>query len=82
MALFNRALLLENTGNLRGAIRDYTKVIEEFPNFWFGLQHRASCYRRLGMTSKADADEFRILKAQMDKRYLEQTAPTLERADT
>lgn len=70
MALFNRALLLENTGNLRGAIRDYTKVIEEFPNFWFGLQHRASCYRRLGMTSKADADEFRILKAQMDKRYL------------
>ena len=68
MALFNRALLLENTGNLRGAIRDYTKVIDEFPNFWFGLQHRASCYRRLGMTKQADADEFRILKAQMDKR--------------
>ncbi len=70
MALFNRALLLENTGNLRGAIRDYSKVIEEFPNFWFGLQHRASCYRRMGMTKQAEADEFRILKAQMDKRYL------------
>ena len=70
MALFNRALLLENTGNLRGAIRDYTKVIDEFPNFWFGLQHRASCYRRLGMSRQAEADEFRILKAQMDKRYL------------
>ena len=69
MALFNRALLLENTGNLRGAIRDYTKVIEEFPNFWFGLQHRASCYRRLGMTKQAELDEFRILKAQMDKRF-------------
>ena len=69
MALFNRALLLENTGNLRGAIRDYTKVIEEFPNFWFGLQHRASCYRRLGMAKQAEMDEFRILKAQMDKRY-------------
>ena len=69
MALFNRALLLEQTGNLRDAIRDYSKVIEEFPNFWFGLDHRASCYRRLGMTRQAEADEFRILKAQMDKRY-------------
>lgn len=68
MALFNRALLLENTGNLRGAIRDYTKIIREFPNFWFGLQHRANCYRRLGMTKQAELDEFRILKAQMDKR--------------
>ena len=70
MALFNRALLEENTGDLRGAIRDYSKVIEEFPNFWFGLQHRASCYRRLGMAKQAETDEFRILKAQMDKRYL------------
>ena len=69
MALFNRALLLEQTGNLRDAIRDYSKVIDEFPNFWFGLQHRASCYRRLGLTRQAEADEFRILKAQMDKRY-------------
>ena len=69
MALFNRALLLEQTGNLRAAIQDYTKVIDEFPNFWFGLQHRASCYRRLGNTKQAELDEFRILKAQMDKRY-------------
>jgi len=69
MALFNRALLLEQTGDLRGAIRDYTKVIGEYPNFWFGLQHRADCYRRLGQTRQAELDEFRILKAQMDKRY-------------
>ena len=69
MALFNRALLLEQTGDLRGAVRDYTKVISEFPNFWFGLQHRADCYRRLGQTRQAELDEFRILKAQMDKRY-------------
>lgn len=69
MALFNRALLLEQTGNLRAAIRDYSKVIDEFPNFWFGLEHRASCYRRLGNTRQAELDEFRILKAQMDKRY-------------
>jgi len=73
MALFNRALLLEQTGNLRAAIRDYTKVIDEFPNFWFGLQHRAACYRRLGNTKQAEIDEFRILKAQIDKRFGKQT---------
>ena len=67
MALYNRALLLDKTGNLRGAIRDYSKVIEEFPNFWTGLQSRASCYRRLGMTKQAEADEFRVYKAQLYK---------------
>lgn len=67
MAIFNRALLLDRTGNLRGAIRDYTMVIDQFPNFWTGLQYRASCYRRLGMTAKAEMDEFRIFKAQQDK---------------
>ena len=69
MARFNRALLLEQTGDLKAAISDYSKVIDEYPNFWFGLQHRASCYRRLGMNRQAETDEFRILKAQMDKRY-------------
>lgn len=67
MALFNRAILLDATGDLQGAIRDYSKVIDEFPNFWTGLSRRANCYRRLGMTGKAEKDEFRILKAQMDK---------------
>lgn len=67
MALFNRATLLDRTGNLRAAIRDYTKVIDEFPNFWTGLHYRAGCYRRLGMNAKAELDEFKILKAQMDK---------------
>jgi tetratricopeptide (TPR) repeat protein len=69
MALYNRALLLENTGNPRAAIRDYSKVIEQYPNFWTGLQQRASCYRKLGMTKQAEMDEFRILKAQIDKRF-------------
>ena len=68
MALYNRALLLENTGNPRAAIRDYSKVIDEYPNFWTGLQQRASCYRKLGMIKQAEMDEFRILKAQLDKR--------------
>ncbi|MBO4607611.1 MAG: tetratricopeptide repeat protein [Prevotella sp.] len=67
MAIYNRAVLLHKTGDLRGAIRDYTKVIDQYPNFWTGLQNRADCYRRLGMSSQADMDEFRILKAQMDK---------------
>lgn len=67
MALFNRAILLDKTGNPRAAIRDFTKVIDEFPNFWTGLQYRAHCYRRLGMTRQAEADEFRIYKAQLYK---------------
>lgn len=67
MAIFNRALLLDRTGDLHGAIRDYSTVIEQFPNFWTGLHYRARCYRRLGMTAKAEMDEFRIFKAQMDK---------------
>ena len=69
MALYNRALLLEQTGNPRAAINDYSKVIDEFPNFWAGLHQRAQCYRKLGMTRQAEQDEFRILKAQIDKRY-------------
>lgn len=68
MALYNRGLLLENTGNPRAAIADYSKVIEEYPNFWAGLHQRASCYRKLGMTRQAELDEYRILKAQIDKR--------------
>lgn len=67
MAIFNRALLLDRTGDLHGAIRDYSKVIDMFPNFWTGLHYRAECYRRLGQISKAEQDEYRILKARMDK---------------
>lgn len=69
LARFNRGLLREKTGDLRGAISDYTKVINEYPNFWTGLHYRAGCYRRLGMSRQAELDEFRILKAQIDKRY-------------
>ena len=67
LAIFNRATLLDRTGDLRGAIRDYSTVINQFPNFWTGLHYRAACYRRLGMKAKAEMDEFRILKAQMNK---------------
>ena len=69
LARFNRGLLRDKTGDLQGAISDYTVVINEFPNFWTGLHYRAGCYRRLGMNRQAEQDEFRILKAQLDKRY-------------
>ena len=67
MAIYNRALLHDKTGNPRAAISDYSKLIDIFPNFWAGLAARARCYRLLGMTAKAELDEFRIFKAQMDK---------------
>ena len=67
MALFNRAVLLDQTGDLRGAIRDYSKVIDEYPNFWTGLEFRANCYRRLGMTRQAEQDEFTVYKARLEK---------------
>ena len=66
-ALYNRALLLDRVGNYTEAIADYSRVINKFPNFWAGLLNRAKCYRHLGMTAKAELDEFRVLKAQMNK---------------
>lgn len=77
-ALVNRAILREKTGDLRGAITDYSKVINEYPNFWTGLQNRARCYRRLGMTKQAEADEFRVYKAQLYK-HLYGTQPRLRK---
>ncbi len=68
MAIFNRGILHDKTGNLRAAIQDYTTVINQFPNFWIGLSYRAKCYRRLGMIAKAELDEFKILRAQLDKQ--------------
>ncbi len=67
MAVYNRATLYHRTGNYRSAIKDYTTVINQYPNFWYGLQQRARCYRQLGMKAQAEKDEFRIFKAQMDK---------------
>jgi len=68
LALFNRAVLLDRTGDLRGAVRDYTKVIDVYPNFWTGLENRARCYRRLGLTAKAELDEFTVYKARLYKQ--------------
>ena len=65
LALFNRAVLLDRTGDLKGAIRDYSKVIDEYPNFHTGILFRAQCYRRLGLTQKAELDEFKVYKDQL-----------------
>ena len=69
IALFNRALMLDNTGDYQGAIRDINAVIKEFPNFWTGYQFRAEVRRKLGDTKGAEQDEFKVLKAQMEMRY-------------
>lgn len=65
LALFNRGVLLEQTGDIRGAIRDYSKVIDEYPDFHTGILYRARCYRKLGMTQKAELDEFKVYRAQL-----------------
>lgn len=68
LALFNRALLLDRTGDLEGAVRDYTRVIDEYPTFHTGILYRARCYRRMGLTAKAELDEFQVYKAQLYQR--------------
>ncbi len=69
IALFNRALMLNNTGDYRGAVRDIDAVIEEFPEFWTGYQFRAEVRRKMGDARGAELDEFKVMKAQMDRRY-------------
>ena len=68
MAIFNRGLLLDQTGDYKGAIKDYSTVINEYPNFLLGYQYRAQARRKIGDVKGADADEFKVLKAQLDKQ--------------
>ncbi|MCM1109207.1 MAG: tetratricopeptide repeat protein [Clostridium sp.] len=69
IALYNRAILLDNTGDFRGAIRDVSTVIEAYPEFWTGYQFRASLRRKTGDTKGAELDEFKVMKATLDRRY-------------
>ena len=68
MATFNRGLLRAQTGDYRGAISDYSKVIEEYPNFTVGYYHRAEARKKIGDRKGAEQDEFKLLKMQLDKR--------------
>lgn len=74
IALYNRALLLNNTGDLKGALRDINAIIKEYPNFWAGYQFRAEVYRKMGDINNAERDEFKVMKAQLDRRYGNKTA--------
>ena len=69
MAVFNRGILRAQTGDYRGAIRDYSAVIKEYPNFLAGYYNRAEAKRKIGDYKGADLDEFKVMKAQLDKRY-------------
>ena len=68
MAIFNRGLLRDQTGDYKGAIKDYSTVINEYPNFVIGYQYRAQARKKVGDIKGADADEFKVLKAQLDKQ--------------
>ena len=43
-------------------------VIDEYPNFLAGYQYRAKARRKIGDLKGADADEFKVLKAQMEQQ--------------
>ncbi|MCP3894651.1 MULTISPECIES: tetratricopeptide repeat protein [Bacteroides] len=68
MATFNRGLLRAQTGDYRGAIKDYTTVIDQYPNFLAGYYSRAEARRKMGDRKGAEMDEFKVMKAQLDKR--------------
>ena len=68
MATFNRGLLRAQTGDYRGAISDYSKVIEEYPNFTAGYYRRAEARKKIGDRKGAEQDEFKLMKMQLDKR--------------
>ena len=68
MAIFNRALLRAQTGDYRGAIKDYTTVINQYPNFLAGYYHRAEARKKIGDKKGAEQDDFKLLKAQLDKQ--------------
>lgn len=68
MATFNRGLLRAQTGDYRGAIKDYTKVIDVYPNFLAGYYQRAEARRKIGDRKGAEMDEFKVMKAQLDKQ--------------
>ena len=68
MATFNRGLLRAQTGDYRGAISDYSKVIDEYPNFMAGYYQRAEARKKIGDRKGAEQDEFKVMKMQIDKR--------------
>lgn len=73
LALFNRAVLLENTGDYRAAIEDVSKVIADYPHFWTGYELRARCLRKIGKNREALRDERKVFAAQLDRTFNKKT---------
>lgn len=68
MAIFNRGLLRAQTGDYSGAISDYSKVIDEYPNFLAGYYYRAEAKRKTGNRREADLDELAIMNIRLDRQ--------------
>lgn len=68
MATFNRGLVRAQTGDYKGAISDYSTVIDQYPNFLAGYHHRSEARKKIGDRKGAEKDDFKILKAQLDKQ--------------
>ncbi|MBR6806573.1 MAG: hypothetical protein IKM47_08740, partial [Bacteroidaceae bacterium] len=64
---FNRALLRERTGDLGGAIEDYSIVLKEYPEFEYGYHCRANARRKYGDNKGATDDETWLLKRQIEQ---------------
>ncbi len=80
MAIFNRALLHDKTGNVESSHQGlYYWLSTSFLTSWTGLSRRCQLLRRLGMTAKAEMDEFRIFKAQINKHISESSRDGAQR---
>ena len=64
IATFNRGLLRSQTGDYRGAIQDYTSVIEQHPNFLTGYHYRSEARRKIGDLAGAEKDQFKLVQSQ------------------
>ena len=69
MANVNRGMLKAQIGDYRGAIQDYTTVIDVHPNFLAGYYHRGEARKKIGDRKGADEDDQKLLKAQLDKQF-------------
>lgn len=66
LAIYNRAELRRGVGDYRGAISDYSTLIAEYPNFIYGYAQRSACYRAIGQNARAQKDEARVQRSQLD----------------
>ena len=67
MATFNRGVLRSQTGDYRGAISDFSHVLDVYPNLLAGYYQRAEARKKIGDRRGAEQDEFQIMKAQIDQ---------------